>query len=91
MSDSVGAPCCQICGGKSDGQLICNACDSGDKYIKKTTVQERAHAYGSKVKYIGGEVQLAMQAAVMTAYIEGYRDRKTEERTEPHNGGKTNG
>jgi hypothetical protein len=25
------APCCQICGGKSDGQLICNACESGSK------------------------------------------------------------
>jgi hypothetical protein len=37
--------------------------------------------YARGVHYIGGEVQLAMQAAVMAAYVEGYRDRKGEEDT----------
>jgi hypothetical protein len=49
------------------------------EYNKRTTVEERAVAYSRGVKYVGGEVQLAMQAAVMTAYIEGYRDRRAEE------------
>ncbi len=81
MSDSVGAPWCQICGGKSDGALICNSCESGKpEYTKKTTVEERAAAYSGRIRYIGGEVQLAMRAAVLTAYIEGYRDREGEER-----------
>jgi hypothetical protein len=48
------------------------------KYDKKTTVEDRSVDYASGVKYLGGEVQLAMQAAVMAAYIEGYRDRKGE-------------
>jgi hypothetical protein len=75
------APCCQICGGKSDGQLICNACeiDGKPEYIKKTTVHERAAKYAETVYYIGGEINLAMRAAVMTAYVKGYRDRKGEE------------
>ena len=34
--------------------------------------------YARGVHYVGGEVQLAMQAAVMTAYVEGYRDRVSE-------------
>jgi hypothetical protein len=44
------------------------------EYDKKTTVEERAAAYSRTVRYVGGEVQLAMQAAVMSAYVEGYRD-----------------
>lgn len=40
---------------------------------------ERAAAYSKTVRYVGGEVQLAMQAAVMAAYVEGYRDRQNEE------------
>ena len=52
--------------------------DYTPEYDKETTVEERAAAYSRTVRYVGGEVQLAMQAAVMTAYIEGYRDRKAE-------------
>lgn len=49
------------------------------EYDKKTTVEERAEAYAAHVQYVGGEVKLAMHAAVLSAYIEGYRDRRAEE------------
>jgi hypothetical protein len=48
------------------------------EYDKKTTIEDRAVAYSRGVKYLGGEPQLAIQAAVMTAYIEGYRDHEAE-------------
>jgi hypothetical protein len=50
---------------------------SGDNAID--SLEERALKFARGFEYIGGEVQLAMQAAGMRCYIEGYRDHEREQ------------
>ena len=44
-----------------------------------SALEERALKFACGFKYIGGEVQLAMQSAGMRCYIEGYRDHEREQ------------